>query len=212
MRLEFLRKRLFDQQGLSLAEVLIVLLVISIIVVGVDRLFNTALSSYARTTDKQDLFAQARHAVSRIVRYVEDTDMVVVPTGAGEETIEVSERVTDVYDNITNNYVADGDGFLDADNDADGRVNEDVTSPDPAETITFYVDKSDAGNWKLLERRPDYSTATLHDELPAKVICEHVTEFTSTLMAADLIEIRLTLQSGDSQARIATRIRSRFVD
>ena len=181
---------------------------------GLYQALATAISIHADTKEKQELVAQTRYAMERMAMFVRETDTISMPDDINQELLRVSDRVLDNYDNSTHTYKVEGDGLLDADNDSDGRVNENTFFPDPKEYITFDLDKTDASNWKLMEEMPDYSTGfpLLSDLTPKRVICEHVTAFTCNLFATNLVEILLTLNNGKSEVTLKTRVRARLIE
>jgi hypothetical protein len=151
----------------------------------------------------------ARFAMDRMVRFAQETDEIG-SDGFLDDQLEVSERVLDTYDNATHGYLVDGDGILDADNDANGFVND--SGSDPKEYITFKRYMIPADNWKIREERPDYSTAATGDTVAWEVICEHVTYFNVQRLADDLVQIKLTVAQGDNVVSLQTRVKPRFVD
>jgi prepilin-type N-terminal cleavage/methylation domain-containing protein len=192
-----------DNSGFTLLELLISIVILSIIMIGLHQAMNTALSAHRQTTDRQELLAQARYAMERMVMFVQETDQLEIPA---TDNLVVNERVLDTYDNDTHGYKFEGDGFLDADNDHDGMVNEGGVNDDPVDPISFSLDKTDPNNWKLQEQMPDYSTSTLDDSLAPRVLCEHVTTFSCTLLAPNLVEIQLTVNDGDNEIHLKTRV------
>ena len=182
--------------------------IFAIIVLGLERSFGTALSSYGSITEKQDVLVQARLAMERLVMFAQETDEIANPTGSNEEVLKVSERLLDTYTNSTHAYAAGGDGKPDSDNDADGLVN--TGAGDVADYITFDLDKTDSTNWKLMEQMPDYSSAP-SGLLQKKVICEHVTEFKCSRVSAGLVLIRLSLTNGNASVSLQTRARARLI-
>jgi prepilin-type N-terminal cleavage/methylation domain-containing protein len=199
--------------GFTLIELLISIAILSIIMLGLQQVLTTSISAYSDTRQKQDLLADARMAMERIVMYVQATDEIAAPLdAAGVEVLTVSERLLDLYDNASHAYAIDGDNKLDADNDADGLVNEDETTPDPPDYITYSLDKSDADNWKLMEQIPDYSTATLSDFKADAVVCEHVTEFTCKRFSSTLVGIKLTLNQGTETVSLTTRAKAHLIE
>ena len=149
-----------------------------------------------------------------MVMFVGESDAIIEPDNDSDhDVLQVSERMLDTYDNSTYAYTIDGDSILDADNDGDGLVNEDDTDPpDPREFITFDLDKTEAGNWKLREQMPDYGTAGLDDFTASKVICEHVTVFASNRLSLSLVGIELSVNNGRSEVSLKTRVRARLLD
>lgn len=200
-----------DKSGFTLIEVLLATVITAMIMTGLHQVMNTALLVYEENRNKQDLLARAHYAVERMVKSVQATDSIAEPdTNYDHEILQVSERLLDTYNNTTQAYLIDGDGILDADNDADSLVNE--GGGDTAETITFSLDKTDANNWKLIEQMPDYSTAALGDFTAPRVISEHVTAFASHLVGTNLVEIELTLADGSETATLKTRALATLVE
>lgn len=202
-----------NKSGFTLLELLISITILGIIVTGLYQALSTAMSGYDATKEKQYLLAQARYTMERMVMFVQGSDTISLPDSESEvEFLKVSERVLDTYNNSSHVYAVDGDGILDADNDADNLVNNNITTTDPPELITFDLNKTDAGNWKLMEQVPDYDTGALDDFTAKKEICEHVTAFGCKRMAANLVEIRLTLNNGISEVSLKTRARARWIE
>ena len=85
--------------------------------------------------------------MERMVMFVQETDQLEIPAA---DTLVLNERVLDTYDNDTHAYRAEGDGYLDADNDHDGVVNEGGVNDDPVDTISFSLDKSEPNNLSLI--------------------------------------------------------------
>ena len=204
----FRRLRHLDNSGLTLIELLISIAILSMIMIGLYQAMGTALSAHRETSSKTDLLQRARYAMERMVMFVQQTDTIYIPSA---DTLVVSERLLDTYDNDLLTYKPEGDGYLDADNDHDGMVNEDAAD-DPPDPITFSLDKSDGSNWKLLEKMPNYLTSQQDDFLVEKVLCEHVTSFQCTLMNSNLVQIQLTLIDGENEVSVKTRAKAMYVD
>jgi len=200
--------RMRDASGFTLLELLISIAILSMIMIGLQQVMGTALSAHRQTTEKAELLAQARYAMERMVMFVQETDQIAVPS---VDSLVVNERLLDNYDNESHIYAAEGDGYLDADNDHNGLVNE-GTSEDPPDPITFDLDKTDGNNWKLMEEMPNYGTLDLYDPAEKKLLCEHVTTFQCTLLATNLVEILLTLTDGEHEVSLKTRVRGFYVN
>jgi prepilin-type N-terminal cleavage/methylation domain-containing protein len=194
-----------DNSGFTLLELLISMVILSIIMIGLHQAMDTALSAHRQTTERQELLTQARYAMERMVMFVQETDQLEIPAA---DNLVLNERVLDTYDNDTHAYRAEGDGYLDADNDHDGVVNEGGVNDDPVDPISFTLDKSEPNNWKLQEQMPDYSTVTLDDFLATKVLCDHVTTFSCTLLAPNLVEIQLAVNDGENEIDLKTRVKA----
>ena len=197
------------QSGLTLLELLVAIAIFSILVGGLYQVLDHTLATYETTRNQQNLLSQARYAMERMVMFVQASDEIVRPAGSATQELTVSERVLDTYDNLTGVYRIDGDGILDADNDADGLVNE--GQKDRVEYIAFRLDTDMAGNWKLVERRPDYRTADIADQTEWTVICEHVTDFSCRRLTAGMVEIKLTLKNDSDQVNLKTRAKARNI-
>lgn len=201
--------RIDDNSGLTTLELLISLAILSIIMIGLYQAMATAVGSHNQTTSKQELLARARYAMERMVRFVQETDEISIPA---IDRLQVSERVLDTYNNLSQSYEPGGDGYLDGDNDRDHLVNEGGPD-DPPDPITFDLDKTDGNNWKLQEQMPNYSTSPpLDDFMAKKVLVEHVTGFQCKLLATNLVEIQLTLEDGTSEVSLKTRVKAMYVD
>ena len=198
-----------DNSGFTLLELLISIAILSIIMIGLHQAMNTALSAHQKTTARQELLARARYSMERMVMFVQETDQIEIPAA---DNLVLNERVLDTYDNDTHGYRAEGDGYLDADNDRDGVVNEGGVNDDPVDPISFSLDKSDPNNWKLQEQMPDYSTSTLDDFLATKVLCEHVTAFSCSLLAPNLVEIQLSVSDGENDIHLKTRVEAIYME
>ncbi len=197
-----------SSSGFTLLELLISIAILSIIMIGLQQVMGTALSAHRQTTEKTELLAQARYAMERMVMFVQETDQIDIPS---VDKLVVNERLIDTYKNDLHSYLFEGDGYLDADNDGNGQVNE-GTLEDPPDPITFDLDKTDGNNWKLMEEMPDYGTSDLYDPKEKKVLCEHVTTFQCTLLAPNLVEILLTLNDGEHEVSLKTRARGFYVN
>jgi prepilin-type N-terminal cleavage/methylation domain-containing protein len=200
--------RLYDNCGFTLLELAISVAILSIIMIGLHQAMGTAISAHSHAQAEQELVARARYALERMVMFVQETDQVEIPSS---DRLVVSERLLDTYDNVTNVYAPEGDGYLDADNDYDNLVNEGGVE-DPPDSITFDLDKTDANNWKLQEQMPRYETPTLGDFVASKVLSEHVTGFQCSLLGPNLVEIQLTVNDGKNEVNLKTRVKAMYVD
>ena len=210
VRLDSLRKSfsMNDSSGFTLLELLISIAILAMIMIGLQQVMGTALSAHRQTTEKTELLAQARYAMERMVMFVQETDQIDIPS---VDKLVVNERLIDTYRNDLHSYLLEGDGYLDADNDHNGQVNE-GTPEDPPDPISFDLDKTDGNNWKLMEEMPNYGTSDLYDHQEKKLLCEHVTAFQCTLLAPNLVEILLTLSAGEHEVSLKTRVRGFYVN
>ena len=191
-----------NSSGLTLIEPLISILILSIVVVSLHQALDTSLAAYDDTSDKRELLARARFAMERMVRFIQETDLIQIPSS---DELKVSERLLDTYNNFNHQYMPGGDGYLDADEDQDGLVNEDATDP-----ITYVTFKLNGGN--LEEELPNYKTGATSDYLGWKVMCEHVTGFSCSFLTSNVVEIQLTLSDGKSEVSLKTRAKARLLN
>jgi prepilin-type N-terminal cleavage/methylation domain-containing protein len=206
--------------GFTLIELLIVVAIMGLIIGAIYKVADLTLLTYHASDDRQILVPQARHALERMVMFVQESDQIQEPSTMTPMTqLTVSERVSDQYNNESHVYVAGGDGFLDADNNspANGLINEDEAGgSDPAEFITFRLDKTDAAipclNKCLKEKMPNYGTPRTDDYKSEIILCEYVTEFLCRRLSPGIVEIILTLQKGSSTVTLKTTAKSRWVE
>ncbi len=200
------------KSGFTLVELLIAMTIVGLIVGALSQVVGQVLASYHALQESQQSVPPGRFALERMVMIVQESDQILVPpTADPTEVLTASERLSDHYDNATLAYLAGGDGVPDADNNGDGLIN-DGTGGDPADFITFDLDKSDANNWKLMEQMPDYATASPGDFKAKSVLCEHVQAFACRRLSPGLVEIALTLRQGGRAVTLRTTARARWVD
>ena len=203
---------LHSRRGVTLIELLIAIAVTGIIIVSLSQVLDMALSNYSAAQESQGLIPQGRQALERMAMFVQETDQIVTPaTESPVEVLSVSERVSDSYNNTTHIYTASGDSIPDADNDSNGRINEGGVG-DPSDMITFDLDKTIAGNWRLMEQMPDYSTVSFTDFVAKKVICEYVQSFSCKRLAGGTVEITLALRKGNTAVTLKTSARARRLE
>ena len=200
-----------NKAGFTLIELLIAIALMGIIVGTFDQVAARILSTYSAVQSSQDLVSQARYALERMVTFFQESDQIQTPpTTDPTEVLAVSERLSDQYTNASRVYRVDGDTLPDADTNANGLVNE--GGGDPAEFISFDLDKTDAGNWKLMEQMPDYSTSSTSDFKAKRIVCEHVQALTCTRLSAGIVEITLSLRQGMKAVTLRTTAKARWVD
>lgn len=197
--------------GVTVFELLVAILVIGIIAGAAYQALGDTLATYSVVQTRQELLSPARFALSRIVMFVQETDQIASPAMASSgEMLAVSERLSDQYDNLTYAYVVSGDGIPDSDNNRNGIINE--GGVDPAEMVTFDLDKSDATNWRLMEQFPDYSSGLTTDFKAKAVLCERVQAFSCTRLANGVVEIVLTVGQGAANVTLRTTARARLLE
>jgi prepilin-type N-terminal cleavage/methylation domain-containing protein len=202
------------RSGFTLIELLIVVAIMGLIIGAIYKVADLTLLTYHASDDRQVLVSQARHALERMVMFVQESDEILTPTETDPtEALAVSERISDQYDNASHAYTALGDGIPDADNDANGLINN--ISPDLSDFITYDLDKTtDPANWRLMEQMPQYGTSLP----PKKIICEHVQAFSCRRLLSQSgtfsgrVEINLTLKQGNATVSLQTTAKARWVE
>ncbi len=204
-----------SQAGLTLFEVLLAIALLSIVLLGLQQVLSTSLNTYQVARDRQDILDRASFALERMVCFVRKTDQIVIPE-QGNDTLKVSERVLNTYNNEDHSFKHEGDEYLDADNDHDQMVNEDDTDNPDADDPYEYVTFSLSGD-QLLEEIPDYGTEVHNDTKEARTLCDNVVKFlvsrtnSTNSTNSTLLEIELGLETGGHNSTLKTRVRPRLV-
>jgi prepilin-type N-terminal cleavage/methylation domain-containing protein len=129
--------------GYTLIELLLAVVLASILMLGLSGIANIATQTYKTVHEQNNLSRQARFAMQRMVRAVSNTRLLLLPLNdvpstnwlenVREETVPPTTPTDDstkytavlavtlpLYSNL------DGDDFPDADDDKDGKVDEDL--------------------------------------------------------------------------------------
>lgn len=131
------------QSGFTLVELLAAAAIAALILTAITGLVNTAFETSAAVSERNQLQQQARFAMDRIVRASSYSPMLLLPSpdnpgtnwpeNIREQTIPASPPVgsstfaTAVLAVTLPEHVdLDADGFPDADDDRDGKINEDL--------------------------------------------------------------------------------------
>ncbi|MDA3791749.1 MAG: type II secretion system protein [Desulfobacula sp.] len=188
-------------QGFSLVELMVVVMILGTVALALQQVMTQFLITQTGSREKVQLLNQARFTLDRITAMVQETAYLEYPLlGGTDEQLRFGEHSMDMFNNTSHAFVAAGDGKLDADNDGNGLVNDGPGGSDPVDLVTLKLDKT-----QLVEILPDYSTASLTDFLPQRVLAENVTEFACTLVTQNLVEILLVLENKNISARLKTR-------
>ena len=130
------------QRGLSLVEVLISFTIAAVLLTGLQAMFSSATRIESAITDRAELDRQARFAMARIHAAINGTNRLILPLGdrtgsnwpenLREQTVPPSPPVGDstlatavLAVALPGDWDIDLDGVVDADNDGDGRIDED---------------------------------------------------------------------------------------
>lgn len=129
--------------GYTLVEVLIALAIGSVVVAGLAGVTRMALATHAVVSEKEELTRQARFAMDQMVRTVSRSRLLILPLhdkpatnwpeNIREQTWPHSPPVGDsvfasavLVVTLPIDQDLDADGFPDADDDRDGRIDEDL--------------------------------------------------------------------------------------
>jgi prepilin-type N-terminal cleavage/methylation domain-containing protein len=114
--------------GFTLVELLLALAVAGLLLSAVGGLIGAALRTQTTVRERNDLTQQARFAMGRMVAAVRDTRRLLLPLAENPATAW-SEALRDpgvLAVTLDPTIDRDADGFADADNDKDGRIDEDL--------------------------------------------------------------------------------------
>ncbi|MBI4714747.1 MAG: prepilin-type N-terminal cleavage/methylation domain-containing protein [Nitrospirae bacterium] len=133
--------------GLTLVEVLVSIVIFSLIAGVLYQVTSLALASWKDRTERETLLSQGQWAMEEMVRHVRETDQVLVPLGDNtpRNILAVAEMILDT----------NGDGVPDADNDWDGKINEDWPSDITADGAAGIVGIDDDGDGQVDEGNVD---------------------------------------------------------
>ena len=114
--------------GMTLIELLLALAIGTLLVAGLAGMVEQSLAAWDATRERNDLTQQARFAMERMTAAVSASPVLLLPLAENPGTA-YSESLRDVLaTGLDPNLDRDGDGFADADNDKDGRVDEDFAA------------------------------------------------------------------------------------
>ncbi len=118
-------QRLRAQAGLTLVETLFALAIAALLIAALGAVVGPTLNAWEVAQRDNQLTRNARFAVDRMTAAVRGTTHLLVPR-ADDPNTAYSESLRDVLALALDPTLdRDGNGFADADNDQDGRVNED---------------------------------------------------------------------------------------
>lgn len=134
----------FRSSGFSLVELLVAVMLATVLMAGLGGVAGLATSTQDTVHDRNELTRQARFAMEQMVRTVSHSGQILLPLvdkpasnwleNVREETVPASppegssSKATAVLAVTLPHYFdLDGDGFADADDDRDGRIDEDFT-------------------------------------------------------------------------------------
>ena len=151
------------QPGYTLAELMVAIAIGAMMLVGLQQLLGVSASTIERAGERTDLLRQGRFAMARIVDAVGGSTRVLIPLADNPSTAFVenireqtfpasapptgSSLATAVLAVTLNPTIdLDGNGVPDADNDADGLVDEDLPADTQNDGRAGVRDFDDDGN------------------------------------------------------------------
>jgi hypothetical protein len=136
---------------MSLVELLVAMALTAILLMGLDGLAGQAVRVWTVNIERNDLERQAQFALQRITMRVWGTGRLLVPLAENLSTA-YSESTRDILA-VTMDPTLDlnRDGFADADNDNDGRVDEDTGSDTTKDSAAGIVSIDDDGDGSVDE-------------------------------------------------------------
>ncbi len=126
--------------GLTLIELLLALAIGAVLIAALSGVVGQTLQIHAAVSEQNALNQQARFAMARMVRAVSRARRLILPLAenpatAGSESVreypprsEYPNETAVLAITLDPTLDRDGDGFFDADNDKDGRIDEDLAS------------------------------------------------------------------------------------
>ena len=187
--------------GFTLIEVLIVVAISGMLMVSLSNIVGGALSANEVTQSQNDLHREASFIMDRIIAVVShspDVTVMDVP-GMGAVNLLISARLDPDRD-------TDMNGIPDADNDADGEIDEGPISEDWEDWVRFNVAPS---TQRLIEEDPypiDVNGTTGVDALDKRyyTMADNVTGFSGLLKQDpstrfDLLVVNLELTGKDGE-------------
>lgn len=131
------------QRGLTLVELLIALAIAAVLIGGLAGVLGQVAATHDAVRDKNDLTQQARFAMQRMVQVVGSSRLLLLPLNdvpatnwpenIREQTVPPTPPIGDstlatavLSVTLPGYQDLDGDGFPDADDDKDGRIDEDL--------------------------------------------------------------------------------------
>ena len=153
--------------GFTLIELLFTIAIGSMVVVAVNGLVSQTLQVQTATRQRNDLNRQVSFAMARMTAAVRAGQILFVPMAENPATAW-SESVRDVLAVSLNPVIdRDHDGFSDADNDLDGRVDEDLMSDNTNDDAPGIAGIDDDGDGFVDEGgKPDDDEDGVEDEDP----------------------------------------------
>ena len=138
-----MNQSLAHQHGFTLVELLLAMVLAAILIAGLSGVTGQVLATHDHVTDRNELNREARFAMDQMVRMVSQSRQLMLPQAdridsnwpenIREQRVPASAPVGDstlatavLAVTLPASIDLDGDGFPDADNDRDGKIDEDL--------------------------------------------------------------------------------------
>jgi type II secretory pathway pseudopilin PulG len=126
-------------RGISQIELLASLAIAAVLMVSVGTAVLQAMNAWSASDERNELNRQAQFAMQRITAAVLGSRRLLIPL-AENPTTAWSESIRDVLAvTLDPTLDRDGDGFADADNDKDGKVDEDLPADNTNDGVAGIV-------------------------------------------------------------------------
>lgn len=156
------------QRGFTLMELLLAMIIGAVLVAGLSEVTGQIVETRRQVTDRNDLNRQARFALDRMARAAANSPRLLLPYNDRDSTTAITENVHSVLavtlDHLTD---LDANGIPDADNDGDGRFDEDPPGDwtnDNAAGIYLIDDDVDGNVDEVGNAESDDESTTINDD------------------------------------------------
>ena len=116
----------YAQRGYTLVEMLAAVVLAALLMAGLAEVTGQAMQRGDASRERQELNRQAQFALARIVRIVSRSPGLVLPLADNPNTAQSEHVHTALAVLLPRDIDLDGNGVPDADNDGDGRFDEDL--------------------------------------------------------------------------------------
>jgi prepilin-type N-terminal cleavage/methylation domain-containing protein len=152
-----------QQAGFTLLELLICLALSTVIILGLSDILATTLATRSIVRAENDTALQAEFAMDRMLRMVSTSRRLLLPLGENPATAW-SESVRDVLAvTLPVTIDLDNNGIPDADNDGDGRIDEDLGDDNTNDDKSGIIGIDDNNNGAVDERGKNDNDEDGHD-------------------------------------------------
>ncbi len=163
-----MRRNLSQDQGVSLAELLVALAIAALLLSGLAGVAGQISKTHDAVRDKNNLAQQANFAMAQMVRAVRGSSLLLLPQvdnpstnwpeNLREQTVPPTPPVGDstlatavLAVTVPRAQDLDADGYADGDNDRDGRIDEDLPADSQNDSASGIYGIDDSGDGEVDE-------------------------------------------------------------